>query len=72
MKQNSRITSQSQSEILKCPNSFYDRGKKAGKREGKREVNEETAVRLMEMGIDLSIVTKTTSLTREELMHLKK
>jgi hypothetical protein len=68
MNSKTSATRKQHSEVLKWPNSFYDRGKEEGKREG----NKETAIRLMEMGVDLLIVTKATGLTREELIYLKK
>jgi predicted transposase/invertase (TIGR01784 family) len=76
MKQTNDMPEELREEVLKWPNSFYDRGKEEGKREGKkegkREGNKETAIRLLKMGIDVVTVSKATDLNQEEIKELQR
>jgi predicted transposase YdaD len=70
-------------QILRLPNSFYDKGYKKGKEEGKKEGKEEgvkdgerratlrIAKRMLEKNQDLAFIIECTGLTEEELKKLK-
>lgn len=60
MKQTKAIPKEVREEILKWPDSFYDRGEKAGREKRKEKEKSITAIWL------------ATDLTQEELLHLKK
>jgi len=48
------------------------KGIKKGKREGKREAYKETAIRLLEQGFDITIISHATGLSKTEIKSLRK
>ena len=47
-------------------------GIKKGKREGKLEAYKETAIRLLEQGFDITIISNATGLSKPEIESLRK
>ena len=46
-------------------------GEEEGKKEGKKEEKMQTAVNLLNMNMDISIIEKATGLSREDILKLK-
>ena len=54
----------------------YEQGKEEGReegiKEGREEANIEAAKKLLQLGVDIDIIVKSTSLTKERVMELQK
>lgn len=49
-----------------------EEGIKEGIKEGREEANIEAAKKLLQLGVDIDIIVKSTSLTKERVMELQK
>ena len=49
-----------------------EEGYKEGIKEGREEANIEAAKKLLQLGVDIDIIVKSTSLTKERVMELQK
>ncbi|WP_046721273.1 hypothetical protein [Heyndrickxia coagulans] len=58
-------------QILRLPNSFYDKGYKKGKEDGERRAAIRIAKRMLKKNQDLAFIIECTGLTEEELKKLK-
>ncbi|MEZ0117479.1 UNVERIFIED_ORG: putative transposase/invertase (TIGR01784 family) [Heyndrickxia coagulans] len=58
-------------QILRLPNSFYDKGYKKGEEDGERKAALRIAKRMLEKNQDLAFIIECTGLTEEELKKLK-
>ena len=47
-------------------------GRAEGREQGKEEANIEAAKNLLQLGVDIDIIVKSTSLTKEKVMKLQK
>ncbi len=48
-----------------------EEGKKLGKEEGKKEANRQTAIKLLNINMDISMIEQITGLSKEEILKLK-
>ncbi|GAY78913.1 hypothetical protein NBRC111894_4467 [Sporolactobacillus inulinus] len=71
MKEVHALPKDEREQVIKWPNSFYDRGLKKGKTEGKIEARKEMALRMLQKKIDLHTIAELTGLSIEELIKLK-
>ncbi|WP_026684981.1 hypothetical protein [Heyndrickxia coagulans] len=58
-------------QILRLPNSFYDKGYKKGKEDGERRAALRFAKRLLEEPVDLDLINQYTGLSKEKCKKLK-
>ncbi|GEB77724.1 hypothetical protein SIN01_20690 [Sporolactobacillus inulinus] len=72
MKEVHALPKDEREQVIKWPNSFYDRGLKKGKTEGKIEARKEMALRMLQKKIDLHTIAELTGLSIEELIKLNK
>ncbi len=68
-------------QILKLPNSYFDRGYRKGKEEGREEGREEerkellqtipSAIKMLQEGMDLQFIVEKTGLSQAEVEKIK-
>ncbi|BBN99741.1 hypothetical protein [Sporolactobacillus terrae] len=58
-------------EVLKWPNSFYDRGKKEGIEQGERKAKEQFARKLLQKGMSHAEISELTGLSDKEIIKLE-
>ncbi|WP_207369030.1 hypothetical protein [Heyndrickxia coagulans] len=75
MKGIKNLDPQETDQILRLPNSFYDKGYKKGKEEGVKDGERRAAIRIAKRMLkkkqDLAFIIECTGLTEEELKKLK-
>ncbi|MCQ2010337.1 transposase [Sporolactobacillus sp. STSJ-5] len=80
MKEVRELPKDEREQVIKWPNSFYDRGVKKGKAEGmaegktegKIEAQKEMALRMLQKQMDLHTISELTGLSIKEIINLKK
>ena len=64
-------------QVLKLPNSYFDRGYRKGKEEGREEERKEllqtipSAIKMLQEGMDLQFIVEKTGLSRTEVEKTK-
>ncbi|MEC2341183.1 transposase, partial [Weizmannia sp. CD-2023] len=64
-------------QVLKLPNSYFDRGYKKGKEEGREEERKELlqtipiAIKMLLAGMDLQLIVEKTGLSQTEVEKIK-
>ncbi|MED4322943.1 transposase, partial [Weizmannia sp. CD-2023] len=66
-------------QVLKLPNSYFDRGYKKGKEEGREEGREEGEerlrrfiVNLLKNQVDVKVIAQASGLSEDEIMKIKR
>ncbi|MCO7175471.1 hypothetical protein ACFP7A_06360 [Sporolactobacillus kofuensis] len=79
MKEVRALPKDEREQVIKWPNSFYDRGlkkgkaegKAEGKTEGKAEAQREMALRMLQKKMELHTISELTGLTVEQIIKLR-
>ncbi|AJO24351.1 hypothetical protein QQ991_04925 [Weizmannia coagulans] len=60
-------------QVIKLPNSYFDRGYRKGKKEGREELLQTipTAIKMLQEGMDLQFIVEKTGLSRPEVEKIK-
>ncbi|RGR98057.1 hypothetical protein DWY16_08830 [Heyndrickxia coagulans] len=64
-------------QVLKLPNSYFDRGYRKGKEEGREEERKEllqtipSAIKMLQEGMDLQFIVEKTGLSQAEVEKTK-
>lgn len=58
-------------QVLKLPNSYFDRGYGKGKEEGRKEERKTIVARMLKNGLELQLIVKMTDLSRTEVEKIK-
>ncbi|MGG3422412.1 DUF4351 domain-containing protein, partial [Heyndrickxia faecalis] len=62
-------------QVLKLPNSYFDRGYKKGKEEGREEGEERLRrfiVNLLKNQVDVKVIAQASGLSEDEIMKIKR
>jgi len=58
-------------QVLKLPNSYFDREYRKGKEEGRKEERKTIVARMLKHGLELQLIVKMTDLSRTEVEKIK-
>jgi len=59
-------------QVLKLPNSYFDRGYKKGKEEGREEERERLIINLLKNQVDVKLIAQASGLSENEIMKIKR
>ncbi|KGT37624.1 hypothetical protein P9232_15940 [Weizmannia sp. CD-2023] len=59
-------------QVLKLPNSYFDRGYKKGLEEGEERLRKRFISNLLKKQLDLKLIAEVTGLSEDEIMKIKR